>query len=94
MVTALVLLGVEGEKTNTVAEKITAIQGVTEVYSVAGRYDLAVIIRVRENDQLAAVVTDQIRHIEGIERSETLIAFRVYSRYDLEMAFSLGTEKK
>ena len=94
MVTALVLLGVEGEKTNTVAEKITAIQGVTEVYSVAGRYDLAVIIRVRENDQLAAVVTDQIRRIEGIERSETLIAFRVYSRYDLELAFSLGTERK
>jgi len=94
MVTALVLLGVAREKTNTVAEKITAIQGVTEVYSVAGRYDLAVIIRVKENDQLAAVVTDQIRRIEGIERSETLIAFRVYSRYDLELAFSLGMERK
>jgi len=90
MVTALVLLGVAGEKTNTVAEKIAAIPGVTEVYSVAGRYDLAVIIRVKENDQLAAVVTDQIRNIDGIERSETLIAFRVYSRYDLELAFSLG----
>ncbi len=94
MVTALVLLSVEREKTNAVAEKLTAIQGVTEVYSVAGRYDLAAVIRVRENDQLAAVVTDQIRKIEGIERSETLIAFRVYSRYDLEMAFSLGMEKK
>jgi DNA-binding Lrp family transcriptional regulator len=94
MVTALVLLGVQREKTNSVAERITAIKGVTEVYSVAGRYDLAVIIRVKENDDLAAVVTDQIRGIEGIERSETLIAFRVYSRYDLEMAFSLGMEKK
>ena len=94
MVTALVLLSVEREKTNAVAERITAIKGVTEVYSVAGRYDLAVIIRVKENEDLAAVVTDQIRGIEGIERSETLIAFRVYSRYDLEMAFSLGMEKK
>ncbi len=94
MVTALVLLSVEREKTNIVAEKLTAIQGVTEVYSVAGRYDLAAVIRVKENDQLAAVVTDQIRKIEGIEKSETLIAFRVYSRYDLEMAFSLGMEKK
>jgi DNA-binding Lrp family transcriptional regulator len=94
MVTALVLLSVQREKTNTVAEKITAIKGVTEVYSVAGRYDLAVIIRVKENEDLASVVTDQIRGIEGIERSETLIAFRAYSRYDLEMAFSLGMEKK
>jgi len=90
MVTALVLLSVEREKTNSVAERITAIKGVTEVYSVAGRYDLAVIIRVKENEDLVTVVTDQIRGIEGIERSETLIAFRVYSRYDLEMAFSLG----
>jgi DNA-binding Lrp family transcriptional regulator len=94
MVTALVLLSVEHDKTNAVAEKITAIPGVTEVYSVAGRYDLAVIIRVKENDQLAAIVTDQIRRVDGIERSETLIAFRVYSRYDLEQAFSLGMERK
>jgi DNA-binding Lrp family transcriptional regulator len=94
MVTALVLLSVQREKTNTVAEKITAIKGVTEVYSVAGKYDLAVIVRVKENEELATVVTEQIRGIEGIERSETLIAFRVYSRYDLEMAFSLGMEKK
>ena len=94
MVTALVLLSVEHDKTNAVAEKITAIPGVTEVYSVAGRYDLAVIIRVKENDQLASVVTDQIRKVEGIERSETLIAFRVYSRFDLESAFSLGMEPR
>jgi DNA-binding Lrp family transcriptional regulator len=94
MVTALVLLSVERDKINVVAEKITAIKGVTEVYSVAGRYDLAVIIRVKENDQLAGIVTDQIRRVEGIEKSETLIAFRVYSRYDLEMAFSLGMGEK
>jgi DNA-binding Lrp family transcriptional regulator len=94
MVTALVLLSVDHDKTNAVAEKITAIPGVTEVYSVAGRYDLAAIIRVRENDQLASVVTDQIRKVDGIERSETLIAFRVYSRFDLESAFSLGMEPR
>jgi DNA-binding Lrp family transcriptional regulator len=94
MVTALVLLNVERDKINTVAERLTAIQGVTEVYSVAGRYDLAVVIRVKENDQLAEVVTDHIRKVAGIEKSETLIAFRVYSRYDLEMAFSLGMEEQ
>jgi DNA-binding Lrp family transcriptional regulator len=94
MVTALVLLSAEHDKTNIVAETITAIPGVTEVYSVAGRYDLAVIIRVKENDQLASIVTDQIRKVAGIERSETLIAFRVYSRFDLESAFSLGMESR
>ena len=90
MVTALVLLNVERGKINAVAEKITSIEGVTEVYSIAGRYDLAAIIRVKENEQLANVVTEHIRRVEGIEQSETLISFRVYSRYDLEMAFSLG----
>jgi DNA-binding Lrp family transcriptional regulator len=93
MVTALVLLNVERDKINTVAERIIAIEGVTEVYSVAGRYDLTAVIRVKENDQLAKIVTEQIRMVNGIERSETLIAFRVYSRYDLEMAFSLGMEQ-
>jgi DNA-binding Lrp family transcriptional regulator len=84
----MVLLGVERDKINAVAEEIAAVPGVTEVYSVAGQHDLAAIIRVQENDQLAAVVTDHIRKIGGILRSETLIAFRVYSRYDLEMAFA------
>lgn len=88
MVTALVLLGVEREKISSVAEQIAAMRGVTEVYSVAGRYDLAVIIRVKENDQLADLVTDHIRKVDGILRSETLIAFRVYSKFDLEMAFA------
>jgi len=92
MVAALVLLNVERDKINTVAERLTGIQGVTEVYSVAGRYDLAAVIRVKENDQLAEAVTDHIRKVAGIEKSETLIAFRVYSRYDLEMAFLLGME--
>ena len=94
MVTALVLLNVERDKINVVAERITAIEGVTEVYSVAGKYDLAAIIRVKENEQLANIVTEHIRRVEGIEKSETLISFRVYSRYDLEMAFSLGMGEK
>ena len=87
MVNALVLLNVERDKINGVAETLAALDGVTEVYSVAGKFDLAAIIRVKENEQLASLVTDKIRGLKGIERSETLIAFRAYSRYDLEMAF-------
>ena len=66
--------------------------GVTEVYSVAGRYDLAAIVRANDNDQLAKVVTEKIRAVPGITSSETLIAFRVYSRHDLERMFSIGME--
>lgn len=88
MVTALVLLEVERGKINAIAEEIAGIDGVTEVYSVAGRYDLAAIIRVKQNDDLSRVVTEHIRKIPGILKSETLIAFRAYSRYDLEMAFA------
>ncbi|MGH2567080.1 MAG: Lrp/AsnC family transcriptional regulator [Bacteroidota bacterium] len=94
MVTALVLLNVERDKVNAVAEQLAATEGITEVYSVAGRYDLAAVIRVKENERLADVVTKNIRSLDGIEKSETLIAFRVYSRYDLDMAFSLGMESK
>jgi DNA-binding Lrp family transcriptional regulator len=94
MITAIVLLRVERDRVSAVAEKLAELEGITEVYSVAGRYDLVVIIRVKENETLAELVTNHIRKIEGIEKSETLIAFRVYSRYDLEMAFSIGMEKK
>ncbi|MGA9364256.1 MAG: Lrp/AsnC ligand binding domain-containing protein [Bacteroidota bacterium] len=94
MITALVLLRVERDRVNSVAEKLADMEGITEVYSVAGRYDLVAIIRVKENEMLAELVTNRIRRLEGIEKSETLISFRVYSRYDLDMAFSLGVEKK
>ena len=90
MVTALVLLNVERSKVNAVAEMLAGMNGVSEVYSVAGRYDLAVVIRARDNDQMAQVVTDHMLKVDGIVKSETLIAFRVHSRHDLDSMFSLG----
>jgi DNA-binding Lrp family transcriptional regulator len=90
MVTAVVLLNVARDKIQFVAGSIADLDGVSEVYSVAGRHDLAVIVRVKDNERLADVVTKDIRKIEGIESSETLIAFRVYSRHDLERMFSIG----
>ncbi len=92
MVTAIVLLDVDRDKVNAVAESIADLDGVTEVYSVAGRHDLAVIVRVKDNEKLADVVTKEIRKVDGIQKSETLIAFRVYSRHDLERMFSIGME--
>ncbi|HYA86193.1 MAG TPA: Lrp/AsnC ligand binding domain-containing protein [Nitrospirota bacterium] len=90
MVTALVLLRVARDKVNSVAETLADLKGITEVYSLAGRYDLAVIIRVQDNDQLAEVVTSHMLKVEGILTSETLVAFRAHSRHDLESMFSIG----
>ena len=90
MVSAIVMLTVERDKINSVADKIADVEGVSEVYSIAGRYDLAAIVRVKTNDDLAKVVTEHIRTVAGITSSETLIAFRVYSRHDLERMFSIG----
>jgi DNA-binding Lrp family transcriptional regulator len=92
MVNAVILLNVQREAINHVAERLAAIEGVAEVYSVAGQYDLAVVVRARDNEALADVVTSQMLKDKGIVRSETLIAFRVFSRYDLEHMFSLGME--
>lgn len=90
MVTALVLLNVERGKVNTVAETLAEMEGITEVYSVAGRFDLAVIIRAKDNDQLAELVTSHMLKVEGIQKTETLISFRVYSKHDLDSMFSIG----
>jgi len=93
MVNAVILLMVEKDKVNEVASKLVELPGISEVYSVAGHYDLVAIVRVKENDQIAEAVTNQMLQIQGIQRSETLIAFRAFSRYDLEAMFSVGMEE-
>jgi DNA-binding Lrp family transcriptional regulator len=92
MVSAVVLLGLERNKINEVAQHLVALDGVTEVYSVAGQYDLVAVLRVKDNEALAELVTGKMLKIQGIVRSETLIAFRVLSRYDLERMFAVGME--
>ena len=68
-------------------------KGITEVFSVGGRYDLVAILRVVDNDTLAELVTEEMLKVNGIVDSETLIAFRVFSRHDLESMFSIGLEE-
>ncbi len=89
MVTAFVLLNVDRDKVNAIAERLSEIKGISEVYSLAGRYDLAAIIRTKTNEELADLVTGTMLKIGGIQKSETLISFRVYSKHDLESMFSL-----
>ena len=90
MVTAIILINVERDKVNSVAEKLVEFEGVSEVFSVTGRYDLIANVRVRNNDALADLVTRQMLLVEGITESETLFAFKVFSRHDLESMFSIG----
>lgn len=92
MVTAIILMNVKRDRVNEVAETLADLDGIAEVYSVGGRFDLVAIIRVRANEQLAALVTDSIRRHEDIVSTETLIAFRAYSRHDLEQMFSIGLD--
>ena len=93
MVSALVLIECEKGAINRTAEALADMKGITEVYSVAGRVDLVAVIRVADNDQLAQIVTNQLLTIPGITRTETLIAFRVFSKHDLEQMFSIGAEE-
>ncbi len=90
MMTAFILIKAERTKIHSVAQDILKIDGITEVYSVAGEYDLIAVARVRENDGLSALVTEKMIDVDGIADTTTLIAFRQYSEHDLEAMFGLG----
>lgn len=90
MVTAIVLMKIARARVGEVADKLTAMEGITEVYSVAGRYDLVAVVRVKSNEDLADIVTSGMQKLDAIEATETMIAFRAYSRHDLEGMFSIG----
>ena len=90
---AVVLIQCEIDAIAEAAQAIADLEGVSEVYSVAGEFDLVAIVRVAEHDQLATVIPGGISKVVGVERTETLIAFQVYSRLDLERLFSLGFEE-
>jgi DNA-binding Lrp family transcriptional regulator len=92
MVTAIVLIKAETSRIPELANKIAEMTGVQEVFSVAGRHDLVAIVKVARNEDLAEVISDKMRHLEGIVETETMIAFRAYSRTDLEAGFELGLD--
>jgi len=93
MVSSIVLMKIKRNMISKVANELTDIDGVSEVYSVAGQYDLVCIIRVQDNEKLAEVVTEKMLQVDGITDTETLISFRVYSNHDLESMFSVGMEQ-
>ena len=93
MVTAIVLICARRDRIEETAQRLMELDGVAEVYSVAGEYDLVAIIRAPNNEAMAEVVTGHMLRMEGIERTRTLVAFRAYSEHDLERMFGIGLEE-
>jgi DNA-binding Lrp family transcriptional regulator len=94
MLTAVVLVRSTREGLNTLGPKLADIEGIAEVYTVTGDWDFVAIARVREHDDLAKVVTQHLARLEGIERTQTMVAFQQFSAHDLEAMFGLGLEDK
>ncbi|MFN2398375.1 MAG: Lrp/AsnC family transcriptional regulator [Gemmatimonadaceae bacterium] len=92
MITTIVLISCEPKLIPQCAGKLAGIEGVAEVYSVAGEWDLVAIVRVPEFERISEVVTGQFTQIPGIRRTQTLTAFRAYSKGDLEQAWDMGLE--
>lgn len=86
------MVSVESAKIPEVAQAIAELDGVSEVYSVAGDVDLIAVVRVREFDAIAEVIAGRLSKVAGVVHTDTHIAFRAYSRHDLEATFSIGVE--
>ena len=94
MITTIVLATADIHKIPETAQALADLPDVSEVYSVAGDYDFVVMVRTRTHDDLARVVSEQIAKVPGVERTQTLVAFKVYSRHDVEAMFSVGFEEE
>lgn len=92
VLTAFVLIHAQPDRIADLASEIADVEGVSEVYSVTGDLDLVSVVRVREHEQLAEVVTRRIAQLEGIVHTTTMIAFQAYSRHDLDAMWGLGLD--
>ena len=88
MVTAIVLIKADVARIPETAEEIAKIPAVSEVYSVTGEFDLVAMVRVRAHEELGDVIPGTVNKVPGVTHTETHIAFRTYSRHDLEAAFA------
>ena len=90
MITAIVLVRADVARIPEVAERIADLPDVSEVYSVTGEFDLVAMVRVRDHDDLAEAIPGRLNKVDGVTHTETHVAFRTYSRHDLDAAFALG----
>jgi DNA-binding Lrp family transcriptional regulator len=90
MIHAFVLIKAEREAMHSLGGKLADVEGVTEAYSVTGEWDFVAIIRLRQAEELAELVTGRLSRIRGIRETHTMVAFEVFSEHDLEAMFSIG----
>jgi len=94
LLTAFLLVKSTREALTRLGPQLADVEGIAEVYTVTGEWDFVAIVRVREHDDLAKVVTQHLTRLEGIQRTETMVAFQQFSAHDLEAMFGLGMEEK
>lgn len=90
MINAIILINAERTKINSVGEQLVNLKGITEVYSVSGRFDLVAIIRLPHNDDLAELITEKVTKVEGITKTESMVAFKTLTKQDVAGMFELG----
>ena len=90
MINAIILINAERTKINSVGEQLVGLAGITEVYSVSGRFDLVAIIRLPHADDLAELMTEKVIKVEGITKTESMVAFKTLTKQDVASMFELG----
>jgi DNA-binding Lrp family transcriptional regulator len=88
--TAIVLIEAERDRLTTLGGELAGLDGVAEAYSVTGEWDYVALIRVQRHEQIADVITGQLAKLTGVTRTQTMVAFEVFSEHDLEALFSIG----
>jgi DNA-binding Lrp family transcriptional regulator len=92
MITAIVLIKADPQRIPETAARLAGIEGVSRVYSVSGEWDLVALLEVTDHEAIAGIVTERFPEVRGIQRTQTLTAFRAYSKEDLEQAWDIGLE--
>ena len=88
MITAIVLITAERGSIPRLGEELAAVAGVSEVYSVTGDFDFIAMVRAKEHEELAEIVTQRIAQVRGVARTQTHVAFKAFSKHDLETLFA------
>jgi len=94
MLTAVILVKSTREALTNLGPKLADVEGISDVYTVTGEWDFVALVRVREHDELADVVMKRLTKLDGIERTQTMVAFQQFSAHDLESMFGLGLEER
>lgn len=94
MLTAFIMVKANREGLSHLGAELADVEGVAEVYTVTGDWDFIAVVRVREHDDLAKVVTHHLTRLRDIERTQTMVAFQQFSAHDLEAMFGLGLEEQ